>query len=382
MRRSAKLGLYGVALLGLIAGILSFTTSDRAIAISVDGKTNTVHTTAATVRGVLHDAKLKVGPHDVVAPAPAVKVHKGSVIELRRGRLLHLNVDGVSRDVWTTDTTVDQALADLGYGQGRTMGVSRSDRLPLSPTELTLVMPKQVTIVADKKAVHVVTTAPTVQDAVQGAHLALASTDRLTPAATVKPTAGMTIVLTRVRMKTVTGTQAIPYPTSSKKDPSAYQGSTTVVKPGKPGKARVTFQLVYVDGKLSGKRVVTSTVLVKPVTRIQKVGTKSVEAAAASSPAAAQALGRTMAAAKGWGSGQFSCLLSLWTKESGWRVSAANPSGAYGIPQALPGGKMASAGPNWQSNARTQIAWGLGYIARVYGSPCAAWGHSQATNWY
>lgn len=382
MRRSAKLGLYGFALAGLVTGTLSFTSSDRAIAVSVDGKTNTLHTTASTVSGVLHDAKLKVGAHDVVAPAPSVKVHKGSVIELRRGRLLHLKVDGVSRDVWTTDTTVDQALADLGYGEGRTTGVSRSDRLPLSPTELSLVMPKQITIVADKKTVHIVTTAPTVQDAVQGAHLALATTDRVTPAATVKPTTGMKIVVTRVRMKNVTGVQTIPYPTTSKKDPSTYQGSTTVLKAGRAGKARVTFQLVYVDGKLSGKRVVTSTVLVKPVTRVQKVGTKSVEAAAASNPDAARALGRTMAAAKGWGSEQFSCLQSLWNKESGWRVSAANPSGAYGIPQSLPGSKMATAGPNWQSNARTQIAWGLKYIGSVYGTPCAAWGHSQATNWY
>jgi hypothetical protein len=63
-------------------------------------------------------------------------------------------------------------------------------------------------------------------------------------------------------------------------------------------------------------------------------------------------------------------------------VHAANPSGAYGIPQALPGAKMASAGPDWQNSAHTQINWGLGYIASRYGTPCGAWAHSQATNWY
>ncbi|MDQ1690900.1 MAG: hypothetical protein QOD87_1008, partial [Pseudonocardiales bacterium] len=72
----------------------------------------------------------------------------------------------------------------------------------------------------------------------------------------------------------------------------------------------------------------------------------------------------------------------LWTKESGWRTDAANPSGAYGIPQALPGSKMSAAGADWQTSASTQITWGLGYIAGVYGTPCAAWAHSQATNWY
>jgi hypothetical protein len=82
-------------------------------------------------------------------------------------------------------------------------------------------------------------------------------------------------------------------------------------------------------------------------------------------------------------SGQFSCLDSLWARESGWNVYAQNPgSGAYGIPQALPGSKMASAGPDWQSNAATQIKWGLSYIDSIYGSPCAAWAHSQATGWY
>lgn len=100
------------------------------------------------------------------------------------------------------------------------------------------------------------------------------------------------------------------------------------------------------------------------------------------SPAGAQATARSMLAARGWGDDQFSCLVSLWNKESGWRVNAANPSGAYGIPQALPGSKMASAGPDWQNNAATQISWGLGYISGRYGTPCGAWGHSQSSGWY
>lgn len=90
-----------------------------------------------------------------------------------------------------------------------------------------------------------------------------------------------------------------------------------------------------------------------------------------------------MAATYGWGGDQMSCLVSLWNKESGWRVNAANPSsGAYGIPQALPGGKMASAGGDWQTNPQTQVKWGLSYIQGSYGTPCGAWGHSQATGWY
>jgi hypothetical protein len=129
---------------------------------------------------------------------------------------------------------------------------------------------------------------------------------------------------------------------------------------------------------------VTSSVSVtRPVSQVNKVGSKPAPEFVSSVPAgSAQQIAAGMVAARGWGSDQFSCLVSLWNKESGWRTDAANPSGAYGIPQALPGDKMASAGADWQTSASTQITWGLNYIAGVYGTPCAAWGHSQATNWY
>lgn len=94
-------------------------------------------------------------------------------------------------------------------------------------------------------------------------------------------------------------------------------------------------------------------------------------------------IARAMLIEYGWSQDQFGCLDSLWSHESGWDPRAANPySGAYGIPQALPGSKMATAGADWQYNPETQIRWGLGYIQARYGSPCGAWGHSQSTGWY
>ncbi len=96
-----------------------------------------------------------------------------------------------------------------------------------------------------------------------------------------------------------------------------------------------------------------------------------------------KAIAASMLGSYGWGQDQMGCLTSLWNKESGWNVYATNPSsGAYGIPQSLPGSKMASAGADWRTNPATQIKWGLGYIKSTYGSPCSAWGHSQATGWY
>jgi hypothetical protein len=78
----------------------------------------------------------------------------------------------------------------------------------------------------------------------------------------------------------------------------------------------------------------------------------------------------------------FGCLQDLWNRESGWVYDAENPSGAYGIPQALPGSKMASAGPDWQTDPTTQIKWGLGYIKAIYGNPCAAWSFELANGYY
>lgn len=121
----------------------------------------------------------------------------------------------------------------------------------------------------------------------------------------------------------------------------------------------------------------------------QKAAEEAAAAAAealaqANTPDGAKATARAMASSEyGWGDGEFSCLSSLWQKESGWSYTAENASsGAYGIPQALPGSKMATIGSDWRTNASTQVAWGLSYIDRAYGSPCSAWSHSQANNWY
>jgi len=96
------------------------------------------------------------------------------------------------------------------------------------------------------------------------------------------------------------------------------------------------------------------------------------------------ALGQQLASAYGWGSGaEWTCLDELWTRESGWRmVWNYQGSGAYGIPQAQPASKMASAGADYMTDPATQIRWGLGYIRGTYGDPCTAWAHETASGWY
>ena len=117
----------------------------------------------------------------------------------------------------------------------------------------------------------------------------------------------------------------------------------------------------------------------------QHAGSTPVVGGGGGSPSSAQRTAAAMIGSHGWGAGQMGCLVDLWNGESGWSWSATNPSsGAYGIPQALPSWKMASAGSDWLTNPTTQIRWGLDYIDRAYGSPCSAWSAWQARSphWY
>lgn len=108
-----------------------------------------------------------------------------------------------------------------------------------------------------------------------------------------------------------------------------------------------------------------------------------VELAAVPGRDTVQAIAYGKMSAFGWGREQYSCLVKLWDRESNWRVNAYNSSsGAYGIPQALPGNKMATAGPDWLTNPETQINWGINYINSRYGSPCSALSHSDRLHWY
>jgi hypothetical protein len=99
-------------------------------------------------------------------------------------------------------------------------------------------------------------------------------------------------------------------------------------------------------------------------------------------PGTAQRIAYNMLPSFGFAHSQYGCLNDIYSRESGWRYNAENASGAYGIPQALPGSKMASAGADWATNPATQIKWGLGYIKSTYGTPCNAWAFWQAHGWY
>jgi uncharacterized protein YabE (DUF348 family) len=384
LRRNIKLGLYGLVLASLLGGTASWATdTGKTVNLRIDGQDHRVHTSAADVQGVLAAEHIAVGEHDLIAPELGSTVADGAAIVVRRGHLLHLVVNGAARDVWVNAASVDEALTQLGYGSQNLVSVSRSKRLDAGTLSLSVSSPKLVTFKVDRKSLPVTVFGPTLREALAQAHLRLGAHDLISPKITTAVRDRQVVTIRRVVLKYSVVQQVAPFAEVRQNDPARTVGSSTLVTAGRTGMDRVTYQLRYVDGKLVSKTRYSSTALRQPVTQVTKVGTKPKPAYSGPvSSGSAQQIAAGMVSARGWGSDQFSCLVSLWNKESGWRTDAANPSGAYGIPQALPGSKMASAGGDWQTSASTQISWGLGYIASVYGTPCSAWAHSQATNWY
>jgi uncharacterized protein YabE (DUF348 family) len=287
MRRSIKYGLSGVAVAAVVGGTLAFTTSSAtAVTVQVDGQSSKVNTSAKDVAGVLKKAGYTPGSHDLVAPALTAKVHKGTTIVYKRGRLLHLTIDGQQRDVWVTDPTVSAALADLGYSSTSFTSVSRDKRLPLTATAIDIRSPKAIQLTHDGATSSISTTDLTVADVLKDSAVTLGAEDRVTPAVATAITAGETITVQRVTHGQVTSAVAVPFATTNQSDPTMTTGTSSVVTKGKAGSAQVTYDVVYVDGVASGQTQLTSTQTVAPVTQVVKVGTKAKPVVAVAAPAA------------------------------------------------------------------------------------------------
>jgi hypothetical protein len=141
-------------------------------------------------------------------------------------------------------------------------------------------------------------------------------------------------------------------------------------------------QTLDVDGEYAHAVGRDAFTITEPVVVVPVV-VSAAPAAGVPDPGSAQAIAYSILQSMGLGDGEYNCLVSLWDRESGWNIYAYNASsGAYGIPQALPGDKMASVGADWATSATTQVTWGLSYISSRYDTPCGAWAHSEENGWY
>lgn len=331
----------GAAALVVAVGAVGVAHYDKAVALSVDGNASSVHVFGSTVGDVLAKQGIELGEHDTVVPSAASAVEDGDHISVRYGRKLTVTVDGVTREYWTTATTVDAALTEIGLRtEGAVLTASRSQPLGRDGLEMAVTTPKKVKVTVDGKTRTVKSAAPIVAGVLAELGVNRSALDRVKPGVDTPVEDGMKIVVKRVTVKKVTRTESIAYSTTKTKDPSLTQGQTVVVTAGRTGSKKVVRENTYVDGKLDSSKVLSQKVLTSPVDAVVKVGTK---------PAPAPSAGNTS------GAGINLANAAMWDRiaqcESGGNWSINTGNGYYGGLQFAQGSWLAMGGDDFAPRA-------------------------------
>ncbi|WP_307844041.1 ubiquitin-like domain-containing protein [Sanguibacter suaedae] len=380
----ARTVAHALVLVSVAAGTTTITAMHKTVTIEVDGDQRTVSAFGRTVEDVLAGHRVEVAADDQVFPSVQSSVSDGDLIVVRTVRMVEVEIDGEVQTIASTALTVGEMLEELGpRTRGAAVSASRSDALGRDRLRISTL--KEVSVAIDGGTSSMETAAGTVREVLESAGVVLNPGDVVDPALDSVPVDGGVITVGRAASSTDTTTEALPFEVEEVEDPTLVVGQRVVSQTGRVGQAVTTYDVTLVDGVETARTVLAQQVTVSPRNEVVKVGTLDLPdpSTVVVDPGSARALGQSMVLERGWGAEQFTCLDSLWTKESNWKVTAENASsGAYGIPQSLPGTKMASVADDWRTNAATQITWGLGYIEGRYGTPCAAWAHSQQKNWY
>lgn len=338
----------------VLGGSVAVASEYKTVTVTVDGASRQVKTMNRTVEQVVSDMGIKVGQYDQVVPALDTQMARNQKIKIVHARPVILQGTKDAKIDWGVDNHDSPKLKATFRVDGKEVGGVYQEG-------------------ADPRV------------AAQAAGIELAALDRVV-VEEISSTAA-TIKVSRVERGITKQEQVSAPPVKEVADQTLAPGTKVVEDEGKEEVTAKSTFVEKVDGAVAFQSPEQVTTLVKAEPKIVRVGpeeTSEPEEYGAVVPAGqAQEIAHEKVIARGWSEGQFTCLVKLWNRESGWNAAARNPSsGAYGIPQALPGGKMASAGADWRTNAATQIEWGLGYIAGRYGDPCGAWQHSERVNWY
>jgi len=314
----------------VVGASVLYSTLDKTVTLSVDGKTSEVHAFSKTVDDLLQKQGINVGPKDIVAPARTSSIGEGDTVVVRYARPLTLTVDGVKRTYWTTELSVDGALNALGVrADGATLSASRSARIDRAGLAMWLSTPKSVTLIADGKKRKLTTVAPTVSALLAEQKLTVKPLDKLSTVATAALHDGSVVKLTRIAKKRVTKTEKVAFGVTRKNTSSLYKGTTKVVKAGQAGKRSAVYDLTYTDGKVTKRKLVTSSVTDKPVAKVIEVGTKKRPVSTGSSSSS----GSSGSSGGGSASGGGLNWAALAECESGGNPKAVNPAGYYGLYQ-------------------------------------------------
>ncbi|MDR1428307.1 MAG: ubiquitin-like domain-containing protein [Bifidobacteriaceae bacterium] len=386
----------GVAKVGVIAmvggGIGGIASQHKPVTLVLVGERTTLTTLASSVSGLLKERGIEVSERDLVVPSPTAPVPRDGDVVVRTARELELEIDGRSERVWTTAATVEDALADVGVrAQDVSLSVSRSAAVERLSAPVEVRTPKEFVAQVDGEALTTVTDAATVGEALGELGVAVGEADVVSVPLTETAADGMTVAVTRSTAQDGTEIVTDAFDVIEEEDPTLLKGEKKVETKGRAGERIVTYTATMVEGTEVDREVITEVVVTTPRSEVVKIGTKEPPKPAVAPKASipnvsvavtagsAKAIARDLVPQDD----QFKCLVALWDRESHWNTTAANKySGAYGIPQALPGSKMASAGDDWRTNPKTQIKWGLGYIKGRYDTPCGAWSAFQSKGWY
>ncbi|WP_245233898.1 resuscitation-promoting factor [Mycobacterium sp. PS03-16] len=275
MRSNARRALVGAVLVVLmVAGGYTVAATKR-VTLSVDGASMTVSTMKSRVVDVLRENGYAVGDHDELSPAAGQPVHESDTIVLRRGRPLELSVDGQpSRRVWTTAVTVGDAMRDLSLSEAAPVTASRADHVPVAGMALPVVTPKQVHIDDGGVRSDERLAAATVGQLLTAAGAPLEQSDKVSPPAATPVSAGMRVVVTRIRELRVSERLPLPAPLRRIHDPALNLSRSIVDDPGAPGTQNVTFAVSTVNGRPVARQVVAREVVSPARPQVQRVGAK------------------------------------------------------------------------------------------------------------
>jgi resuscitation-promoting factor RpfB len=301
----------------LVVGVSGYARSDSAIALSVDGDAHTVESHAATVEELLAEQDVVVSERDFVEPELSATLTDVDEVVVRHARPIQVVIDGQPTQLWTTELTVEAALAQVGVRLGDAeVAASRTDeRLPLSGSRVGVLMPDQVTVLHDQIRTTVVTTAPTVGELLREAGVRLRPTDLVSVGLKHSVETGMQVVVTRVDSRVRTDRFRIPFPVVRRADPTHYEGYQKVVTQGRAGIGVKVHKIVRHDGVVVREQTLSRRVVREPSRQVVVYGTKP-------RPYSAPATG---AEGLNWA--------ALAGCESGGNPRAVNPAGYYGLYQ-------------------------------------------------
>ena len=265
----------GLLLLGLVGGNAAYAATARTVTITVDGHKQHVSTHAGTVSGVLADARLKVGGHDLLAPAPSTRMTDGVSIVLRRGRQMDLTVDGVDRTVWVTALSVNEALSQIGLrSNDALLSADRTREIPLKGFSLDVRTRKDIQLL-DAGAVHrTATHALVVSELLRELKVKLGAQDKVSVLGTAPVRDGMVISITRVSGRQVRVDVPIPFGVERRADASMYVGTSKVLRPGSVGVVHRVYAVAFVNHKLSSRKLISQKIMASPTAKVVAYGTK------------------------------------------------------------------------------------------------------------